>query len=88
MTLEEIEKELLAIKERNKKVEADKRWETSLSRKMLTAVLTYAVVVLLFVSANITRPFLSALVPALGFLLSTLSFPWFKKKWIETQKPK
>lgn len=38
-----IQKEINQIKERNKKVEADKAWETSLSRKILIAILIYIV---------------------------------------------
>ena len=41
-----VEKEIELIKERNKKVELDKGWETSCTRKICIAVLTYFVVVL------------------------------------------
>jgi len=41
-------KEIKNIIKRNKKVEADKAWETSFSRKILIAVLTYIVIVLFF----------------------------------------
>jgi len=43
-----IEQEILKIIERNKKVELDKKWETSFTRKILIAVLTYFVIVLFF----------------------------------------
>ncbi len=82
MTQEEIEKEILNIKERNKKVELDKTWETSLFRKVIIAVLTYFVIVLFFCTANLSKPFINAIVPTLGFLLSTLSLPLFRKLWI------
>ena len=36
------------IKERNARVEIDKAWETSLTRKLLILVLTYFVVVIFF----------------------------------------
>jgi hypothetical protein len=78
----DIEKEILLIKDRNKKVEADKAWETSLFRKILIAVLTYIVVVLFFLAAGLSRPFINPIVPTLGFVLSTLSLPIFKKIWI------
>ena len=71
--------ELEEIKERNKRVEADKAWETSLSRKVIIAILTYLVVVLFFYSAEFSRPFTTAIVPTIGFILSTLSIPLFKK---------
>ena len=46
MSNEELEKEIVNIKERNKKVELDKKWETSLTRKICICILTYIVVVI------------------------------------------
>ena len=46
-----IKQDIRSIKERNARVEADKAWETSMTRKVLIAVLTYALVVLFFYSA-------------------------------------
>lgn len=77
--LEEINK----IKQRNKKVEIEKAWETSNFRKILIAVLTYFVVVIFFIFSWNDEPFISAIVPMLGFLLSTLSVSFFKEIWIK-----
>ena len=44
----ELENELNQIKERNKKVELNKAWEISWTRKICIAVLTYLVIVLFF----------------------------------------
>lgn len=84
--LDQIKKDIEEIKERNTRVEADKKWETSLARKILVAVLTYIVVVIFFVFANFPKPFLSAIVPTLGFILSTASIPFFKKLWFKSRK--
>jgi preprotein translocase subunit SecF len=81
--IREMKKELERIKERNARVEADKAWETSLFRKILIAALTYAVIVLFFFFAGLPKPFVNAIVPAVGFVLSTLSIPFFKKIWIK-----
>ncbi len=80
--LEQIKSEIEAMQARNKKVEADKAWETSVSRKVLVAVLTYFTIVLFFFVADLGKPFVNAIVPTIGFLLSTLSIPIFKKIWI------
>lgn len=77
--LEEINK----IKQRNNKVEIEKAWETSNFRKILIAVLTYFVVVIFFIFSWNDEPFISAIVPMLGFLLSTLSVSFFKEIWIK-----
>jgi hypothetical protein len=79
----EINQEIEKIKIRNLKVEADKAWETSLFRKILVAILTYFVIVLFFYFVNLPKPFVNAIVPTLGFLLSTLSIPFFKQFWIK-----
>lgn len=84
--LEQLKNEIREIKERNARVEADKAWETSLFRKILVAVLTYGVIVLFFVVAELPKPFVNAIVPTLGFLLSTLSVSFFKKLWLERQR--
>lgn len=81
--LQKIEAEIEAIKKRNYKVEADKAWETSLFRKGLIAILTYIVVVLFFFFADLPRPFINAIVPTIGFVLSTLSISVFKNFWIK-----
>jgi hypothetical protein len=80
-SFQKIEKRLSALEQRNKRVELDKRWETSLTRKFLIAVFTYVSVVLYFFAVEVDRPFLSAIVPTVGFLLSTLYLPFFRKLW-------
>lgn len=77
-----IAKEINAIKERNARVEADKAWETSKARKCIIAVLTYLVIVLFLFVVEISNPFLNAIVPTIGFVLSTLSMPYFKNYWL------
>ena len=81
--MSDVEKRLTAIEQRNKKVELDKAWETSLSRKIIIAVLTYITIVLFFLIAQLPKPFVNSIVPAAAFVLSTLSLPFFKKLWIK-----
>ena len=38
--MKNLEKEIKEIKERNKRVELDKRWETSLTRRLCICILT------------------------------------------------
>ena len=83
-----IEKRLEAIEQRNKKVELDKAWETSLSRKIIIAVLTYITIVLFFFIAELPKPFINSIVPTTGFVLSTLSLLYFKKLWINYKTKK
>ena len=82
-----VEKEIELIKERNKKVELDKSWETSWTRKICIAVLTYFVVVLYsYIIKQFDNIWLSSLVPVLGFILSTLSIKFIRKIWEKYKK--
>ena len=79
--IEDIQKDLEEIKERNKKVEADKAWETSFLRRLLILIFTYLILSLYMNAVDIDKPWLNSIVPTVGFLLSTLSFPYFRKLW-------
>ena len=83
----DIEKEITSIKKRNKRVELDKAWETSFTRRLCIAVLTYIVVVLYSFTIRYTdNIFLSSLVPVIGFTLSTLSLSGVRKLWEKNHK--
>ncbi len=74
--------EVQQIKKRNQRVETDKAWETSKTRKLIIAILTYIVVVIFLIIIKIPHPELNALIPVAGFLLSTMTLGFFKKIWI------
>jgi len=80
--VQELEREIEKIKERNKKVEADKSWETSWTRRFVIFALTYAAIAVYFSAAGLPNPLVNSLVPALAFVISTLSLPFFKKCWV------
>lgn len=80
--MEELKKELEEIKERNRRVELDKKWETSGTRKICIAVLTYIVVICYtYLTSKVSNIFLSSLVPVIGFTLSTLSLKAVRNVW-------
>jgi len=79
----EIEQEILNIKERNKKVESDKAWERSWTRRMFIAGVTYLTAAVWLIVIHDSMPFLKAFVPVVGYILSTLSLPPIKKFWIK-----
>jgi len=76
-----VEEEIKKIQVRNKKVELDKAWETSKTRKISIAVLTYFVMVLVMYSLDMASPFIGAIIPTLGFTLSTFSLDFIKEFW-------
>ncbi len=83
--MDSLEQRLQAIEERNKKVELDKAWEVSWTRRLLLVLFTYLAVSLYFWALEIPRPWLNAIVPAVGFMISTLTMPFFKKLWLKYQ---
>lgn len=80
--IKKLEYRILDIEKRNKKVELDKAWETSWIRKVIIALLTYLIIILFFIVNNFPHPWKNAIVPTLGFFLSTLTLNLFKQLWI------
>ena len=82
MNNDELGRQIIEIKERNRRVELDKKWETSYTRRIFIMVLTYFVVVIYsLMIQNTNSIWLSSLVPVIGFLLSTLSLKVIRKIW-------
>ncbi len=82
-TLQQLEKEINALKERNARVDADKKWETSYARRLLLIAFTYTAIGLYLQAIKVPNPWLNAIVPAIGFMLSTLTLPFFKRVWLK-----
>lgn len=80
--MNDLEVEIEEIKIRNKKVELDKKWETSFTRKLCIAILTYIIVVIYsYIISKSNNIWLSSLVPVIGFTLSTLSLKGIRIIW-------
>ncbi len=84
--MHDVEKIVEGIVERNRRVEAEKAWEVSVFRRMTIAVITYIIACILLWSLGSTQFFLQALVPAIGYVLSTLSLPWIKRWWMRAHR--
>ena len=83
MKIEDLERRVKVIEARNQRVEVDKAWETSLTRKVLLIIFTFLSIGLYMNAIGVNNPWLNAIIPSLGFLLSTLSLPFFKNIWID-----
>jgi hypothetical protein len=81
-----MEQELLEIKERNKRVEADKAWETRHTRRFVIMFLTYLTAVAFLKLIGNQSPFVNGLVPVGGYFLSTLSLPTIRRLWLSNYK--
>lgn len=82
----QLDERVTQIEARNARVERDKAWETSFTRIVAIAVLTYIVIVLFFVVAELPKPYLNPIVPTVGFVLSTLTLPFVRKIWEKTHE--
>ena len=78
-----MKKEIESIKERNKRVETDKAWETSKTKRAIIALVTYFIIVIFLYVIGVPEPWFVALVPTIGYVLSTLTLPFFKRFWLK-----
>ncbi len=75
--------DLDAIKTRNAKVESDKAWETSWTRRLSICAITYLFLVFYLPVLGLEKSWMHATVPVCGYLFSTLTLPLVKKRWLE-----
>lgn len=78
-----IEERIQTIEERNARVEFNKAWETSWARRGLICAITYACAVALLFYLGDTGVWQHALVPVMGYILSTLSLPAAREIWLQ-----
>ena len=75
MEIEELRKEIGNIKQRNKRVELDKKWETSWTRKICICILTYIIVIIYsYIVRNYDNILLSSLVPVIRIYIIYIVF--------------
>lgn len=82
----DLAREIEKINSRNARVEADKAWELSITRRVIIASGTYLFSAAFLIAINAQYPLLVAFVPVLGFLLSTLTLPLVKGWWLTGRK--
>ncbi len=81
-TLSKLESKINKIEARNSRVESDKAWETSLTRRLLLIFFTYLAIGLYMRAIGVEKWWLNAVIPSVGFMLSTLTLPFFKRVWL------
>ncbi len=80
--IEELEIRVEKIEARNKRVEGDKAWETSKERSIFIAVSTYILIFAFMRLIGDNHPFLNALIASIGYLISTATYNFLKKRWL------
>lgn len=85
MSSKNLEKRIIAIEARNKRVELDKAWETSWTRKLVLFLVTLLLTYIFLLLIHDDHAFGNAVLGAIGFLLSTLTVSYLKAWWISRQ---
>jgi len=75
--------DIIALKARNKKVEADKAWETSWTRRGIIGGVTYIIVAFWLAIIGVNHNLIHALVPVASYLAAMALLPMLKQYWIE-----
>lgn len=81
--MEDLNKRVINIEIKNKKIEIDNAWRNSWTRNVLLLILIYLIALFCLKFKNSLNLYLWALLPCFGFLLSTLILKLVKKIWIK-----
>lgn len=82
-----IEQSIKNILDRNSRVEMDKKWETSYTRRLFIVTITYLCGCVVFkYIVQAPQWYIGAIVPVMGYALSTLGLPWIRKMWEKEAK--
>jgi hypothetical protein len=79
--MQNLRREITEIQKRNARVERDKKWEISATRKIFIGILTFLSAFLFLKIAGFENCFFAAFVPTGGFFISTFSLKFLRKIW-------
>ncbi len=77
-----LEERIAKLEARNRRVEDNKAWETSWLRRLSIMILTYMTVVFYLHFVIHINPWINALVPVIGYTVSTLTISRLKQRFI------
>ncbi len=80
--LDDVRRDVLELQQRNARVELDKAWETSWTRRLVIAAAIWAGAWPWLVSLGVAHAARHALVPSVAYVVSTLSLPVVKRVWM------
>lgn len=76
-----LETRVSAIEARNARVQLDKAWETSITRKVWILGITYILTAITFRVIGVDAHLKHAIIPTFAYFLSTLSLPIVRRMW-------
>ena len=80
--IEKLKEEIEAIKARNRRVEADKGWETSKTRSFFVASITFLLAYFFMHLISEREAFWKAVAGSLAYLASTTTYGILKNWWL------
>jgi hypothetical protein len=86
--MSDFEHRLSTIEQRNQRVETDKAWEISWTRRGSIAAITYICAFILLNILGHDGAWKHALIPVMGYILSTHSLPAVKEIWLNNRSNK
>lgn len=81
--IQKLKQEIKKIKERNSRVERDKTWETSWTRRVSITVATYILIAIFLWVIKVEKPFIAAIIPSIAYLISTATLGFLKNRWLK-----
>jgi hypothetical protein len=81
--IHQLEAEIEKIKERNKRVESDKAWETSKTRMLFVSCITFALAYFFMILVGEKAPFWKALAGSIAYIASTTTYGILKSWWLK-----
>lgn len=84
--IEKLKFDIEKIKARNRRVEKDKAWETSWTRRIAIAISTYILITVFLIIIKVEQPLITSIVPAAAYLISTATLGYLKDWWLNKQK--
>lgn len=75
--------EIIKIKKRNTRADADKAWERSFFRCVLTSLIAYGFVAYLFKVLNVVEFWKEAVIPGVAFFLIQVLLFILKRAWLK-----
>ena len=83
-----LEERVSKLEARNRRVEADKAWETSWARRLSLMLLIYIVVVFYLRFVIHIDPWINGLVPVIGYFVSTFTISFLKQRFVDRLRKK
>lgn len=84
--IKQLREEVEKIKERNRRVESDKGWETSKTRTAFIAISTFLLAYGFMLLINEKQPLAKAFAGTVAYIMSTASYGVLKSWWLERRK--